>query len=137
MDVQVDTNRDRLVSLNEFIAATKKDKFLEKDEWEVGLPSQNDDVTSVVNDQLQIKHEFVPDAQTLEQNPVYTEEELQQFEQQLAAEHSDLNRKSEELHRQREELWRKEEELNAQRLQLQQVSSRNVQPGAGISAMFA
>lgn len=123
VDVQVDTNRDRLVSLNEFIAATKKDKFLEKDEWEVGLPSQDDDVISVVNDQLQIKHEFVPDAQTLEQNPVYTEEELRQFEQQLAAEHSDLNRKSEELHRQREELRRKEEELNAQRLQLQQVSS--------------
>lgn len=48
VDVQVDTNRDRLVSLNEFIAATKKDKFLEKDEWEVGLPPQDGDVISVV-----------------------------------------------------------------------------------------
>lgn len=119
----MDTNRDRLVSLTEFIAATKKDKFLEEDEWEVGLPSPDDDVISVLNHQPHIKHEFVPDAQTLEQNPVYTEEELRQFEQQLAAEHSDLNRKSEELHRQREELRRKEEELNAQRLQLQLVSS--------------
>ena len=35
VDVQVDTNKDRLVSLDEFIAATKKDEFLEKDEWEV------------------------------------------------------------------------------------------------------
>lgn len=88
-----------------------------------GTTFQDDDVISVVNDQLQIKHEFVPDAQTLEQNPGYTEEELRQFEQQLAAEHSNLNRKSEELHRQREELRRKEEELNTQRLQLQDVSS--------------
>lgn len=35
VDVQVDTNKDRLVSLSEFMAATKKDDFQEKDEWEV------------------------------------------------------------------------------------------------------
>lgn len=35
VDVQVDTNKDRLVSLSEFVAATKKEEFLEKDEWEV------------------------------------------------------------------------------------------------------
>lgn len=34
-DFQVDTNKDRLVSLSEFIAATKKEEFLEKNEWEV------------------------------------------------------------------------------------------------------
>ena len=33
--IQVDTNKDRLVSLSEFMAATKKEEFLEKDEWEV------------------------------------------------------------------------------------------------------
>lgn len=33
--LQVDTNKDRLVSLSEFMAATQKDEFLEKDEWEV------------------------------------------------------------------------------------------------------
>lgn len=32
---QVDTDKDRLVSLSEFIAATQKEEFLEKDEWEV------------------------------------------------------------------------------------------------------
>lgn len=32
---QVDTNQDRLVSLEEFMAATKKDDFSQKDEWEV------------------------------------------------------------------------------------------------------
>lgn len=35
VDVQVDTNKDRLVSMGEFMAATKKEEFLEKDEWEV------------------------------------------------------------------------------------------------------
>lgn len=35
VDVQVDTNKDRLVSLSEFMAATHKDEFLEKEEWEV------------------------------------------------------------------------------------------------------
>lgn len=38
-DCQVDTNKDRLVSLNEFLAATQKEEFHEKEEWEVGLPS--------------------------------------------------------------------------------------------------
>lgn len=33
--LQVDTNKDRLVSLSEFMAATQKDEFLEKEEWEV------------------------------------------------------------------------------------------------------
>lgn len=35
VDLQVDTDKDRLVSLNEFMAATKKEEFVEKDEWEV------------------------------------------------------------------------------------------------------
>lgn len=34
-DVQVDTNKDRLVSMTEFLAATRKEEFYEKDEWEV------------------------------------------------------------------------------------------------------
>ncbi|KAI3371078.1 hypothetical protein L3Q82_023714 [Scortum barcoo] len=89
---EVDTNKDRLVSLSEFMAATKKEEFLEKDEWE-----------------------------TLDQNPLYTEEELREYEQQLANEENDINKKSAELQKQREELKRKEEELHAQRLGLQQA----------------
>ncbi|XP_044048591.1 nucleobindin-2-like [Siniperca chuatsi] len=89
---EVDTNKDRLVSLNEFMAATKKEEFLEKDEWE-----------------------------TLDQNPLYTEEELREYEQQLANEGNDIYKKSAELQKQREELERKEEELNAQKLGLQQA----------------
>ncbi|XP_061578385.1 nucleobindin-2-like isoform X1 [Cololabis saira] len=88
---EVDTNKDRLVSLSEFLAATKKEEFNEKDEWE-----------------------------TLDQNPVYTEEEMRQYEQQLAGEESSIREKSAELQKQRDELDRKQQELNAQRLGLQQ-----------------
>ncbi|XP_035497413.2 nucleobindin-2 isoform X2 [Scophthalmus maximus] len=89
---EVDTNKDRLVSLSEFIAATKKEEFRERDEWE-----------------------------TLDQNPSYTEEELREYEQQLTNEKNDINMKSAELQKQREELERKQEELNAQKLGLQQA----------------
>ncbi|XP_020492125.1 nucleobindin-2 [Labrus bergylta] len=103
---EVDTNKDRLVSLNEFMAATKKDEFLEKDEWE-----------------------------TLDNNPLYTEEELREFEQHLTNEENDISKKAVELQRQREELERKQEELNAQKLGLQQavedierIKSQNTKP---------
>ncbi|KAM6937555.1 nucleobindin-2-like [Xenentodon cancila] len=89
---EVDTNKDRLVSLSEFLAATKKEEFYEKDEWE-----------------------------TLDQNPFYTEEELKEYERQLANEENSISMKSAELQKQREELERKQEELNAQRLGLQQA----------------
>uniref|UniRef100_A0A3Q1B8K2 EF-hand domain-containing protein n=1 Tax=Amphiprion ocellaris TaxID=80972 RepID=A0A3Q1B8K2_AMPOC len=89
---EVDTNKDRLVSLSEFMAATKKEEFYEKDEWE-----------------------------TLDQNPFYTEEELREYEQQLVNEENDINKKSAELAKQREELEKKQEELNAQKLGLKQA----------------
>uniref|UniRef100_A0A3B4WJ15 Nucleobindin 2 n=1 Tax=Seriola lalandi dorsalis TaxID=1841481 RepID=A0A3B4WJ15_SERLL len=89
---EVDTNKDRLVSMSEFMAATKKEEFFEKDEWE-----------------------------TLDQNSFYTEEELKEYEQHLANEETDINKKSVELQKQREELEKKQEELNAQRMGLQQA----------------
>uniref|UniRef100_A0A671XZY0 Nucleobindin 2 n=1 Tax=Sparus aurata TaxID=8175 RepID=A0A671XZY0_SPAAU len=92
VDAQVDTNKDRLVSMSEFLAATKKEDFLQKDEWE-----------------------------TLDQNPVYTEEEMREYEQHLANEANDINMKSAELQKQREQLERQQEELNAQKLELQQA----------------
>lgn len=89
---EVDTNKDRLVSLSEFIAATKREEFHEKDEWE-----------------------------TLDQNPVYTEEELREYERQLTNEENNINVKAAELQKQREELDRKQEELNAQKSGLKQA----------------
>ncbi|XP_029951561.1 nucleobindin-2-like isoform X2 [Salarias fasciatus] len=89
---EVDTNKDRLVSMSEFMAATQKEEFHEKSEWE-----------------------------TLEQKPLYTEEELRQFEEHLANEANQINSKSVELEKQRQELERRQEELNAKKLGLKQA----------------
>uniref|UniRef100_A0A3B3T4D0 Nucleobindin 2 n=1 Tax=Paramormyrops kingsleyae TaxID=1676925 RepID=A0A3B3T4D0_9TELE len=90
---EVDTNRDRLVSLQEFLVATKKREFLEPDSWE-----------------------------TLEQNQPYTEDEMREFEERLAREENDLNRKAAELQMQRNELERQQVQLNARKVELQQVN---------------
>ncbi|TRY95953.1 hypothetical protein DNTS_008811 [Danionella cerebrum] len=89
---EVDSNKDRLVSLGEFITAANKKEFLEPDEWE-----------------------------TIDQNPVYTEEELRQFEEHLTREEQNLNLKTHELLRQRQELERQQEQLNAQKVELQRA----------------
>ncbi|XP_035251627.1 nucleobindin-2-like [Anguilla anguilla] len=89
---EVDTNKDRLVSMDEFLVATKKKEFLEPESWE-----------------------------TLEQNQAYTEEEMREFEEHLAREEQDLMHKSEELRKQKEELERQQEQLNAQKQELQQA----------------
>lgn len=59
--------------------------------------------------------------QTLDEKSVYTEEELHEYEQELANEAGDLHKKTAELQKQRDELQRKEEELKAEKLGLQQV----------------
>lgn len=89
---EVDSNKDRLVSLDEFLVATKKKEFLEPDSWE-----------------------------TLEQNQAYTDEEMREFEEHLAQQEQDLNMKSVDLQKQREELERQQEQLNAQKIELQQA----------------
>uniref|UniRef100_A0A8C1S7B5 Nucleobindin 2b n=1 Tax=Cyprinus carpio TaxID=7962 RepID=A0A8C1S7B5_CYPCA len=96
---EVDTNKDRLVSLDEFITATNRKEFLEPDGWE-----------------------------TLEQNPIYTEEELREFEEHLAREEQDLNLKTNDLMKQREELERQQEQLNAQKMELQRVGDPGKPP---------
>ncbi|KAJ0002247.1 hypothetical protein NQD34_002043 [Periophthalmus magnuspinnatus] len=89
---EVDTDKDRLVSLDEFLVATKKKEFLEPDSWE-----------------------------TLEQNQAYTDEEMREFEEHLAQQEKDLNQKADDLQKQRDELERQQEQLNAQKQELQQA----------------
>uniref|UniRef100_A0A671UIQ6 Nucleobindin 2a n=1 Tax=Sparus aurata TaxID=8175 RepID=A0A671UIQ6_SPAAU len=89
---EVDSNKDRLVSLDEFLVATKKKEFLEPDSWE-----------------------------TLEQNQAYTDEEMREFEEHLAQQEQDLNLKAVDLQKQRDELERQQEQLNAQKIELQQA----------------
>ncbi|XP_077453609.1 nucleobindin-2-like [Stigmatopora argus] len=89
---EVDTNKDRLVSLAEFMAATKKQEFQQKEEWE-----------------------------TMEQQNFFTEDELAGYEQQLAKEGKMILDQAVELQKQREELQKKQEDLNAQKQGLQQA----------------
>ncbi|KAJ7994995.1 hypothetical protein DPEC_G00255310 [Dallia pectoralis] len=89
---EVDTNKDRLVSLEEFLVATKKKEFLEPDSWE-----------------------------TLEQNQAYTDEEMMEFEEHLAQQEQDLNQRASDLQKQRDELERQQEQLNAQKVELLQA----------------
>ncbi|XP_028822368.1 LOW QUALITY PROTEIN: nucleobindin-2-like [Denticeps clupeoides] len=89
---EVDSNKDRLVSLDEFLIATKKKEFLEPDSWE-----------------------------TLEQNQVYTDEEMREFEEHLVQQEQELSLKASDLQKQKEELERQQQQLNAQKLELQQA----------------
>ncbi|XP_077451318.1 nucleobindin-2a isoform X1 [Stigmatopora argus] len=89
---EVDSNKDRLVSLDEFMTATNKKEFLEPDSWE-----------------------------TLEQNQAYTDDEMREFEEHLARQEQELHQKSADLEKQRNELERQQEQLNAQKIELQQA----------------
>uniref|UniRef100_A0A665WF32 Nucleobindin-2-like n=1 Tax=Echeneis naucrates TaxID=173247 RepID=A0A665WF32_ECHNA len=111
---EVDSNKDRLVSLDEFLVATKKKEFLEPDSWE-----------------------------TLEQNQAYTDEEMREFEEHLAQQEQDLNQKAVDLQKQRDELERQQDQLNAQKIELQQavehmerLKSQKVEPPPEVHGEF-
>ncbi|XP_053305728.1 nucleobindin-2 isoform X2 [Spea bombifrons] len=89
---EVDIDKDRLINLEEFIRATEKREFLEPDGWE-----------------------------TVDEQPIYTEEELEEFENQISQKEAELKRRAEELYRERENLQKQHEHIQAQKQELQQV----------------
>uniref|UniRef100_A0A1A7YT79 Nucleobindin-1 n=1 Tax=Iconisemion striatum TaxID=60296 RepID=A0A1A7YT79_9TELE len=88
----VDTNKDRLVSLEEFLKSTEKREFNNPKEWE-----------------------------TLDAKPVYTEEELQRFETELRNKEEELKRKAETLRQEQELLRERGKALEAQKREYQQA----------------
>ncbi|CAN9493090.1 unnamed protein product [Ophioblennius macclurei] len=88
----VDTNKDRLVSLDEFIRSTEKNEFNNPKEWE-----------------------------TLDAKPLYTEEELHQFEAELRDREEELKRRAETLRQEQELLTERGKALEAQRREYQQA----------------
>ncbi|XP_020511261.1 nucleobindin-1 [Labrus bergylta] len=109
----VDTNQDRLVSLEEFLKSTEKREFNNPKEWE-----------------------------TLETKPAYTEEELQRFEVELRDKEEELKRRAETLHQEQELLKERGKALEAQKKEYQQAvlemsqrqkdqQAAEVQPPAG------
>ncbi|XP_005046676.2 PREDICTED: nucleobindin-2 [Ficedula albicollis] len=89
---EVDINKDRLVTLEEFLRATEKKEFLEPDSWE-----------------------------TLDQQQLFTEDELKEFENHISQQEDELRKKAEELQKQKEELQRQHDQLQAQKQEFQQV----------------
>ncbi|XP_029364030.1 nucleobindin-1 [Echeneis naucrates] len=88
----VDINKDRLVSLEEFLKSTEKKEFNNPKEWE-----------------------------TLDAKPLYTEEELQRFEAELRDKEEELKRRVETLHQEQELLKERGKALEAQKREYQQA----------------
>ncbi|XP_054566600.1 nucleobindin-1 isoform X2 [Eptesicus fuscus] len=89
----VDTNQDRLVTLEEFLVSTQRKDFGDTGEgWE-----------------------------TVEMHPAYTEEELRRFEEELAAREAELNAQAQRLSQETEALGRSQGRLEAQKRELQQA----------------
>ncbi|KAM8938752.1 LOW QUALITY PROTEIN: nucleobindin-2 [Pelodytes ibericus] len=89
---EVDIDKDRLINLAEFIKSSEKKEFLEPVGWE-----------------------------TIDEQPIYTEEELQEFEKQISAQEMELQKRAETLYRQREDLQKQHEHIQAQKQELHQV----------------
>uniref|UniRef100_A0A8C0ZS12 EF-hand domain-containing protein n=1 Tax=Castor canadensis TaxID=51338 RepID=A0A8C0ZS12_CASCN len=101
---EVDTNRDRLVTLEEFLKATEKKEFLEPDSWE-----------------------------TLDQQQFFTEEELKEYENMITLQENELKKKADDLQKQKEELQRQHDQLEAQKQEynqaVQQLEQKKLQQG--------
>lgn len=89
---EIDSNKDRLVTLEEFLRATEKKEFLEPDSWE-----------------------------TLGQQQLFTEEELKEYENIIATQENELKKRADELQKQKEELQRQHDHLEAQKQEYQQA----------------
>ncbi|MEJ1273928.1 nucleobindin 2 [Cricetulus griseus] len=96
---EIDNNKDRLVTLEEFLRATEKKEFLEPDSWE-----------------------------TLGQQQLFTEEELKEYESIIAMQENELKKRADELQKQKEELQRQHDHLEAQKQEYQQVDTEGVWP---------
>lgn len=88
----VDLNRDRVVSLDEFLKSTEKKEFNQPKEWE-----------------------------TLDMKQVYTEEELSRFEAELRDKEEELKRRAAALQQEQEILKERGKALEAQRKEYQQA----------------
>ncbi|XP_028916483.1 nucleobindin-2 isoform X1 [Ornithorhynchus anatinus] len=101
---EVDINKDRLVTLEEFMRATEKKEFLEPESWE-----------------------------TLDQQQLFTEDELKEYENHISQQENELKKKAEELQKQKEELQRQHDQLQAQKQEyhqvVQQMEQKKLQQG--------
>jgi len=124
----VDTNQDRLVTLEEFLASTQRKDFGDTGEgWEASQPSPDRLCSWKPLQRGWAKADGtllrapVPASQTVEMHPAYTEDELRRFEEELAAREAELNAKAQRLSQETEALGRSQGRLEAQKRELQQA----------------
>ncbi|XP_067849972.1 nucleobindin-2-like isoform X2 [Heptranchias perlo] len=89
---EIDTNKDRLISADEFLKASEKKEFVDAENWE-----------------------------TLDEQELYSEDELQEFERRLSEQEHELRMKSDDLLKQREELQLQQDQLQAQKFEFHQA----------------
>ncbi|XP_078405409.1 nucleobindin-2-like isoform X1 [Cetorhinus maximus] len=89
---EIDTNKDRLISMDEFLNASEKKEFVDAENWE-----------------------------TLGEQELYSEDELQEFEKRLSRQEHELRMKSDDLLKQREELQLQQDQFQAQKFEFQQA----------------
>uniref|UniRef100_A0A8C6SUJ3 Nucleobindin-1 n=1 Tax=Neogobius melanostomus TaxID=47308 RepID=A0A8C6SUJ3_9GOBI len=94
----VDLNRDRVVSLDEFLKSTEKKEFSQPKEWE-----------------------------TLDTKQVYTDEELLRFEAELRDKEEELKRRAAALQQEQDILKERGKALEAQRKEYQDVQKQKEQ----------
>ncbi|XP_007885701.1 nucleobindin-2 [Callorhinchus milii] len=99
---EVDINKDRLISLEEFLKASEKRDFTDPENWE-----------------------------TLDQQDLYSESELRQFESRLAKQQDELNMKSHNLMKQHQELQSQHNQLQVQKHELYQAMQQMEQKKQG------
>ncbi|XP_060694936.1 nucleobindin-2-like isoform X1 [Hemiscyllium ocellatum] len=107
---EIDINKDRLISVDEFLTASEKKEFVDADNWE-----------------------------TLDEQELYSEDELQEFERRLSQQEHELQMKSDDLLKQREALQLQQDQLQAQKFEFQQAvqhleqqkQTQQVHPPAG------
>ncbi|XP_026524106.1 nucleobindin-2 [Notechis scutatus] len=101
---EIDINKDRLITMEEFIRSTEKKEFSEPESWE-----------------------------TLDQKPVFTEEELKEFESHISQQEDELHKQTLELQKKKEELSQQQDFLQAQKQELEmaikQMEQKKVQQG--------
>ncbi|XP_029441612.1 nucleobindin-1 [Rhinatrema bivittatum] len=105
----VDTNHDRLVTLEEFLKSTERKEFGDTAGWE-----------------------------TVDESQLFTERELRKFEEELAAQEAELAKRAEQLQQEHAELQLRQQELDVQKreyqqalLQMEQRKSQKEAPPSG------
>ncbi|XP_054246327.1 nucleobindin-2 isoform X2 [Indicator indicator] len=81
--------------------------------------NEEDDMVEMEEERLRMREHVMNE--TLDQQQLFTEDELKEFESHISQQEDELRKKAEDLQKQKEELQRQHDQLQAQKQELQQV----------------